>query len=181
MFERLPYLGPVDMTAFDLEAGLPDSFEGVWPLTVTIMVGRRGDEFGPHLGEVIARGIRREAPEDGGDLGGWESIVADLDGRAFDFYLEASRRRLATYGDDPRAWERIRRDSPDPETVARFWSWAAGMYPFRCVQPRTCSSASATRATWASESAGKNGSATERSATSSVTGNSPGRCPKRSR
>ena len=53
---------------------------------------------------------------------------------------------------------------------------------FKPRQPcRTCVSASATRATWPSVMAGKNGSATERSATSSQTGNSPGRWPKRSR
>ena len=42
---------------------------------------------------------------------------------------------------------------------------------------RTCPSASATRLTWPSVIAGKNGSASERSATSSQTGNSPGRWP----
>ena len=41
--------------------------------------------------------------------------------------------------------------------------------------------ASATRATWPSVIAGKNGSAIERAATSSHTGNSPSRWPKRSR
>ncbi len=42
-------------------------------------------------------------------------------------------------------------------------------------------SASATRATWPSVIAGKNGSATDRAATSSQTGNSPGRWPNCSR
>ena len=51
----------------------------------------------------------------------------------------------------------------------------------RAAQPSTRPSASATRATWPSPSSGKNGSAIERAATSSQTGNSPGRWPKRSR
>ena len=42
-------------------------------------------------------------------------------------------------------------------------------------------SVSATRVTWPSVSSGKNGSASERAATSSHTGNSPSRWPKRSR
>jgi ribosomal protein S18 acetylase RimI-like enzyme len=46
---------------------------------------------------------------------------------------------------------------------------------------KTVASAPATRAPWPSVSSGKNGSAIERAATSSQTGNSPGRWPKRSR
>ena len=46
---------------------------------------------------------------------------------------------------------------------------------------RASSSASATRAIWLSASPGKNGSATDRAATSSQTGNSPGRWPNASR
>ena len=49
----------------------------------------------------------------------------------------------------------------------------------RAMSPRP--SASATRATWPSVISGKNGSASERAATSSQTGNSPSRWPKRSR
>lgn len=51
-------------------------------------------------------------------------------------------------------------------------------YPRR---PRTWPSDSATRDTWPSLIPGKNGSAIERAATSSQTGNSPSRWPKRSR
>ena len=52
----------------------------------------------------------------------------------------------------------------------------------RLLQARvTAISASATRATWPSVISGKNGSATDRAATSSQTGNSPSRWPKRSR
>jgi hypothetical protein len=49
------------------------------------------------------------------------------------------------------------------------------------AEASTSRSASATRATWPSVIPGKNGSAIERAATSSQTGNSPGRWPKRSR
>ena len=64
-------------------------------------------------------------------------------------------------------------------TAADFWDEVAAREARRDgrLSARTCSSASATRATWASVSSGKNGSATERSATSSATGNSPGRWP----
>ena len=52
----------------------------------------------------------------------------------------------------------------------------------RLLQARvTVVTASATRATWPSVISGKNGSATDRAATSSQIGNSPSRCPKRSR
>ena len=47
--------------------------------------------------------------------------------------------------------------------------------------PTASASAAATRSTWPSVIAGKNGSATDRAATSSQTGNSPSRWPKRSR
>ena len=47
--------------------------------------------------------------------------------------------------------------------------------------PITCVSAATTRSTCASVICGKNGSASDAAAIRSQTGNSPGRCPKRSR
>ena len=67
---------------------------------------------------------------------------------------------------------------------AKSGSWGSAKRDMQGESRRgssTARSAAATRSTWPSVISGKNGSATERAATSSQTGNSPSRWPKRSR
>ena len=77
-----------------------------------------------------------------------------------------------------------RRDRPAPKAAVYAEALPARVPPY--AQPALLSwsaarNCCATRATWPSLICGKNGSASERAATSSQTGNSPSRWPKRSR
>ena len=75
------------------------------------------------------------------------------------------------------------RPAPDASDRARGRRHRASSATSRAlsVAEHRCVSASATRSTWLARSSGKNGSAIERAATRSQTGNSPSRWPKRSR
>ena len=121
-----PYLAHVDLTSFEWEDGLPEHFDGAFPLTLTIVVARKSDVFG---GEIVAKGVHRLTPGAAGTIGGWASLVADLDAGAHDFYAEATRRRLAEYGDDPRAWIRgqEKRAGEYEQLAGPFLDWARGV------------------------------------------------------
>ena len=102
----LPYLSSVSIE-FDGDR-LPDETAIAFPEITTVMVTRRGDELPPDIGQVVAHGVSRQ--EDWAEWAqssftGWGG-VADLVERTnrFDVCLEATRRRLSRYGDDPRAW-----------------------------------------------------------------------------
>jgi hypothetical protein len=110
--EQLPYLSTVDFSSFDRSDALPDSpFGWAAPEELTVVVSRPGEEFRSDIGETVATGVRRDPPYPrSGTVTGWDGIVAMLDGGGLPFKLEATRRRLAKYGPDPRAWEQAQRE-----------------------------------------------------------------------
>jgi hypothetical protein len=110
--ERAPYMSKVDFSAVDLGDQLPDTPFG-WgaPEEMTVVVSRPGEQFRPEIGDIVATGVPRDPPyPESGTVTSWAAIVATLDRGGLPFMLEATRRRLAKYGPDPRAWERARRE-----------------------------------------------------------------------
>jgi ribosomal protein S18 acetylase RimI-like enzyme len=106
------------------------------------------------------------------------AVDAGLGGVALDTGLDNAPAR-ALYERAGFAAENVR-EAPGP-AAARPLGGRGFIAYNRPVRPSTDASASDTRATWPSVMAGKNGRASDRAATSSHTGNSPGRWPKRSR
>jgi hypothetical protein len=101
----LPYLGHVDMSPVEGDV-LLEHMDGAYPMLGILLVTRRGLEFGPDIGEIVARGVHRAGPHPPASFTGFPTLVSFVGSREFDFCLEATRRRLRKYGDDPRAWER---------------------------------------------------------------------------
>jgi hypothetical protein len=107
----LPYLSAVDVSAIEGGAELPDWHLVDAPLLWTCMVTRRGEEFGAHIGEIVARGIRPDclpdlldpAPAHEGPLTSaytsFEDLVELVGSTELDLCHEATRRRLDGRGD----------------------------------------------------------------------------------
>lgn len=100
----LPYLSSVSIE-FDGDR-LSDEAAVAFPEITTVMVTRRGDELPADIGQVVAHGVSRQ--EDWAEwaessLTVWGGVAALVEHRTrFDVCLEATRRRLSRYGDDPR-------------------------------------------------------------------------------
>jgi hypothetical protein len=105
----LEFLSDIDTSSFDGDE-LPDYVDGVAPMVVTALMDRRGDEFGPHIGAVVARGVRRASPGPSGTVTTFAGIAAIVGSPDFDLRFQATRRRLEKYGDDPEPWIRAREE-----------------------------------------------------------------------
>jgi hypothetical protein len=92
----LPYLSKLDLSSF--EGSDPPHYQSLnIPYVVAVLARNAREAFGPDVGEIVARGVRRMAwePQPAYTFTGWERLVAMIDDGEFDMSLRATARRVA--------------------------------------------------------------------------------------